>query len=328
MVFKITIGCTVRSNVGPLTYTSVTSKKRSRNSSTGTVLESVSHETFRVYWADFDRTADHKPAQLRFVAARNPNLKESDLFTIGRRTTHIGDHKSLLSYTENLITENEDGKKRKRRVTGNPPSKKISNQPSAPMQFDSAASSAGSNASTNATPHSIPLLPPHRANTDIQTAGSTTGSQNNSISTATTNATPHSMPLLRPPVVSNARRPHISSILDSSESEYSIGPDSDDDTDSITDVDAEELQELERELEEELPALVDLNNNNDDSSDDDSDSESDSDYEPRRRHWRPLLGNDGYQSPVDAVEFDMGYESSDNENYSDQDSVTYNVCHE
>ena len=69
------------------------------------------------------------------------------------------------------------------------------------------------------------------------------------------------MPLLGPPTARRTRRPHISSILDSSGSKYLIGTDLDDNEDSIMDVEAEELEELERELGEELPALIDLNTN-------------------------------------------------------------------
>jgi hypothetical protein len=96
MTFLVTIGCRVKGKFGPLVE-GQGAKRRTRSVLIGTVVASRPEKTWRVYWDDICRTADHSKG-LSFVARRDPSLSDIDLATLNLPEFYLGNADHLRNY--------------------------------------------------------------------------------------------------------------------------------------------------------------------------------------------------------------------------------------
>jgi len=96
MTFLVTIGCRVKGKFGPLLEVQG-GKRRTRSVLFGTVVESRPDKTWRVYWDNICRTADHSKGH-SFVACRDPSLRDEDLAVLNTPERHLGNADTLRYY--------------------------------------------------------------------------------------------------------------------------------------------------------------------------------------------------------------------------------------
>ena len=97
------MGCTVTERVGPLVFVRHNSTQRSRAVFQGTVVDTIPINLWRVYWHDVQRTANHKPKELKFISKRKPTCSDEQVKILSTSEPYIGDKLDFTSYFDSNL---------------------------------------------------------------------------------------------------------------------------------------------------------------------------------------------------------------------------------